>query len=133
MSENNHFSPTTQRRIEQIKPLLAQGMTQHQIGEAVGVSRDSVARIMGVWTKTRDFEEWLRVAWLDKYLKVDDRTAFKALTRLLSATLTRRVEAHSVEEIREIKLVWIKDEPHTPNPLPTSPGAVAVPREPSEV
>lgn len=47
---------------------------------------------MHAWIQTDDFTLWLKQAWIDKYQKVDDLEAFRALTQLLGKTLTRKIE-----------------------------------------
>ena len=100
MSQNVTLSKADQRHLPIVKNMLLEGKNQLDISRAINRRRETVNRLIGRWMQTKDFEFWLREAWLDKYQKVDDVEAFRALTKLLASTFTRKIEAHTVEEIK---------------------------------
>jgi len=80
------------RYLPRIKQLLLEQKNQKEISLELGLCRETVNRKMQVWIQTDDFTLWLKQAWIDKYQKVDDLEAFRALTQLLGKTLTRKIE-----------------------------------------
>jgi len=110
----------TQIRLPKIKIGLLERKTREEIGNLCHVSEKTIRRDIQSWTKTDDFLLWIREVWLDKYQKVDDVEAFRQATKILIRTIPQQAEIKSLEEIREIKLLWIKDESHLTNQIQTT-------------
>jgi len=102
----------TQIRLPNIKVGLLERKTREEIGAKCHVSEKTIRRDIEVWTKTPDFLNWIREVWLDKYQKVDDVEVFRQATKILIRTIPQQAEVRDIREIREIKLLWIKDESH---------------------
>jgi hypothetical protein len=104
-SQNVTLSHTDWLDIEKMKPLLLDNKSQVEISVALGKRRETVNRKLSRWMRTQDFEDWLKQAWLDKYRKVDDVEAFRALTKIYCKLIGMRVE--SLEEVyEETRIVW---------------------------
>lgn len=114
------LSNATQIRLPKIKEGLLQKKTRKDIALNCNVSRKTVTRDIQSWIKTPDFLNWIKEVWLDKYLKVDDVEAFRQATRILIRTIPQQAEFRNIEEIREIKLLWIKDERDNPDQIQTT-------------
>lgn len=105
-SQNVTLSAKDWRDIELIKPMLLERKSQLDMSRKLGLRRETVNRKIARWIKTEDFELWLKQAWLEKYSKVDDKTAFEALTKLLGKMVTqkRRVEVEeNITEKQEVR------------------------------
>ena len=87
--------------IERIKPMLLDRKSQLEMSVALGLRRETVNRKIARWVQTEDFEVWLKTAWVEKYQKVDDKTAFDALTKLLGKMVTQRREVTEDVNIQE--------------------------------
>jgi len=94
-SQNLTLSAKDWRDIEIIKPMLLDGKSQLEMSVALQLRRETVNRKIQRWLQTNDFELWLKQAWLEKYQKVDDETAFEALTKLVGKMVTQRAEVKS--------------------------------------
>ncbi len=92
ISQNITLSAKDQTDIEQIKLMLLERKSQVEMSVTLNLTRETVNRKIQRWIQTPDFELWLKTAWLDKYQKVDDETAFEALTKLLSRMVTQKRE-----------------------------------------
>ena len=106
-SQNITLSAKDWRDIERIKPMLLDRKSQLEMSITLGLRRETVNRKIARWTQTGDFELWLKTAWLEKYQKVDDKTAFEALTRLLSRMVTQKRQVEVEETIHETQDVNI--------------------------
>jgi len=105
MSQNVTLSRQDLIDIEKIKPMLLDNKSQVEISVALGKRRETVNRKLARWMRTKDFEEWLKQAWLDKYQKVDDVEAFRALTKLFARMIVQRQEV--LEDVyQETRIVW---------------------------
>jgi len=113
----------TQIRLSKIKVGLLERKTREEIGADCNVSERTIRRDIEIWTKTPDFLNWIREVWLDKYLKVDDVEVFRQATKIMIRTIPQQAELRDIKEIREIKLLWIKDERDNPDQLQTTPRA----------
>jgi IS30 family transposase len=100
-SQNITLSTKDQTDIERIKLMLLEGKSQLEISVALNLARETVNRKIQRWIQTPDFELWLKTAWLDKYQKVDDETAFEALTKLLSRMVTQKREVKEEIQVTE--------------------------------
>jgi hypothetical protein len=104
-SQNVTLSAKDKRDIETvIKPMLLEGKSQLDMSLALKLRRETVNRKISRWTKTRDFEDFIKEAWLEKYQKVDDTTAFNALTKMYCKLIGNRTEI--TEDINQIELVY---------------------------
>lgn len=104
------------KRLPLIKQGLREGLNREQIGAHCRVTEKTIDRDMKAWVQSGLFEIWLKEEFLDlhNYARTADPiTAYKEIARIIGKMVTRKVEAHTVEEIREIKLSWIKDESNT--------------------
>ena len=72
--------------------MLLDRRSQSQIAFELGLSRENINRKIAKWMVTRDFEDWLKAAWLEMQSRVDDKTAHAALTAILCRLATRRTE-----------------------------------------
>jgi len=106
MSQKLTLSPTDLRDIERIKPLLLEGKSQLDISLSLHKRRETINRKISKWIKTEDFNTWVSTAWLDKYQKVDDVEAFRALTKLMCKRMPTKAEIKSLSETRTIEVVW---------------------------
>ena len=105
MSQNLTLSKTDWIDIEKMKPLLLDNKSQVEISVALGKRRETINRKLARWMRTKDFEEWLKQAWLDKYQKVDDVEAFRGLTRLFAKLIVQRTEIKE-DIFEETRIVW---------------------------
>ncbi len=101
MSQNLTFSAKDRADIEKIKPMLLDGKTQLDMSLSLKLRRETVNRKIARWVQTPDFEVWLKTAWVEKYQKVDDETAFDALTKLLGKMVTQKREVTEQVDIKE--------------------------------
>jgi len=101
MSQNVTLSRKDLIDIEKIKPMLLDGKSQLEMSVKLKLRRETVNRKIARWVQTRDFEIWLKTAWVEKYQKVDDRTAFDALTKLLGKMVTQKREITEQVDVRE--------------------------------
>jgi len=108
------LSTQTQKRLPKIKAGLLKGLNYSQIGSQCGVTEKTIDRDIYKWLNTGDFETWLKEEWVrlhNMIIHENPTEAYRQVTKILGRMVTRKVEAHSIEEIREIKLSWeIKDE-----------------------
>ena len=107
------LSQQTKRRLPHIKKGLLTGLTYEQIGNKLGVTRRTIDRDVHSWLNTGDFETWLKEEWVRLHniiIHNDPTEAYRQVTKILGRMVTRKIEAHKIEEVREIKLTWIKDE-----------------------
>ena len=118
-SQNVTLSRADWLDIEKMKPLILENKSQVEISVALGKRRETINRKLARWMKTRDFEDWLMQAWLDKYQKVDDVEAFRALTKIYCKLIGTRIESVS-EEYSETRIVW-QDDCENPNDKVQSP------------
>ena len=81
--------------------MLLEGKSQLDMSRKLKLRRETVNRKIARWVKTEDFELWLKQAWLEKYQKVDDKTAFEALTKLLGKMVTQKRKIEVEENITE--------------------------------
>ena len=105
------LSPQTLRRLPKIKQGLLRGDNYTTIGKACGVTEKTIDRDVKAWIESGDFETWVKEEWLRLHPQIIEKyptLAYKELTRLIGKMVTKRVEAHTVEEIREIKVNIIK-------------------------
>jgi len=109
-----------QIRLPTIKIGLLERKTRAEIGQDCHVSEKTIRRDIETWTKTSDFLNWIRQVWLDKYQKVDDVEVFRQATKILIRTIPQEAEFRDVKEIREIKLLWLRDERNPTDQLQTS-------------
>jgi hypothetical protein len=100
-SQNVTLSAKDQADIAKIKPMLLDGKSQVEMSVALKLRRETVNRKIQRWVQTSDFEVWLKTAWVEKYQKVDDRTAFDALTKLLGKMVTQKREVTEQVDVRE--------------------------------
>ena len=107
------LSTQTQKRLPKIKAGLLKGLNYSQIGSQCGVTEKTIDRDIYKWLNTGDFETWLKEEWVrlhNMIIHENPTEAYRQVTKILGRMVTRKVEAHSIEEIREIKLTWIKDD-----------------------
>lgn len=100
-SQNITLSAKDQTDIEQIKLMLLERKSQVEMSVVLNLTRETINRKIQRWIQTPDFELWLKTAWLDKYQKVDDETAFEALTKLLSRMVTQKRELKEEIQVTE--------------------------------
>jgi len=105
ISQNLTLSRKDLVDIEKMKPMLLDNKSQLEISVALTLRRETINRKLARWMRTKDFEEWLKQAWLDKYQKVDDVEAFRGLTKLFAKLIVQRTEIK--EDIyEETRIVW---------------------------
>lgn len=110
------LSRWTLKRLPIIKASLRKGLNRDQIGAACGVTEKTIDRDMRAWVDSGLFETWLKEEFLDlhNYARdADPIEAYKQVAKIVGRMVTRKVEAKHVEELREIKLVWVVDESNT--------------------
>ncbi len=107
------LSRWTLHRLPKIKVGLRKGLNRDQIADLCGVTEKTIDRDMRGWVDSGLFEVWLKEEFVDLHHYARDSNpleAYKEIARLVGKMITRKIEAKTVEEIREIKLLWIKDE-----------------------
>lgn len=107
------LSTSTLKRLPTIKQSLRKGLNREQIGAKCGVTEKTIDRDMKAWVNSGLFEIWLKEEFLDlhNYARdADPITAYKEIARIVGRMVTRKAEIKTTEEIREIKLLWIKNE-----------------------
>ena len=118
MVGNMSLTPQTLRRLSQIKKGLLLNHNRETIGKSCGVTEKTIDRDIKAWTESGDFETWVKEEWLRLHPQIVEKyptLAYKELSRIVGKMVTKRLEAHTIEEIREIKLMWIKDESNPTN------------------
>ena len=108
-----NLSQQTQRRLPTIKQGLITGLDYDQIAEKCGRTRRTIDRDISSWLESGEFETWIKEEWVRLHQQIihDDPTeAYRQVSKLVARMLTRRIESKYIEEIREIKLTWIKDD-----------------------
>ena len=108
----------TLKRIPQIKKGLLTGLNYQQIGDSVGVTEKTIDRDVKQWLNSGDFETWVKEEWVRLHTQIihDNPTeAYKQISRIVGRMVTRKLEAHSIDERREthvfISAKLMKDEP----------------------
>jgi transposase len=89
-----------------------------QLAQKCHCTKRTIKRDVQQWRREGGFEEFLMDEFFRSYPNIKEEfpeKAFDRLCYLLGRTLTRKIEAKTVEEIREIKLLWIKDERNNPD------------------
>jgi len=117
------LSTQTQKRLPKIKAGLLTGLNYTQIGKHCGVTEKTIDRDINKWLESGEFETWIKEEWVRLHQQIihDDPTeAYRQVSKLVARMLTRRIESKYIEEIREIKLTWIKDESHSANQVSTT-------------
>ena len=125
-------SHQTRRRLPTIKAELLKGSSYERIGDQLGVTRRTIDRDMDTFLQSGEFETWLKEEWVRLHTQIihDNPTeAYRNLTKLVSRLLTRRVESHHIEEVREIQIQWLHDDAATHDPVPAAPRPTPVPPE----
>jgi len=115
------LSTSTLERLPKIQKGLITGLNREEIGKQCNVTEKTIDRDITRWVDSGLFEVWLKEEWMRHHIKVSKKhpiEAYRQLTKLLGQTLTHRMELK--EEIKEIKLVWIRDEPNPTNKIPTT-------------
>jgi hypothetical protein len=93
----------TLERLPRIKQGLLTGETITQIAEACNVRDKTIDRDLREFRQNGNFEDWLKEEWMRLHLIVlrhDPVEAYQQVTRLLGNALTRKIEAHTIEEIK---------------------------------
>ena len=126
------LTPQTLRRLPKIKQGLLRGDNYTTIGQTCGVTEKTIDRDMQAWVESGDYEKWIKTEWTIRYAEFINNPklkfeAFRNLTKLVTRMITKRIEAHTVEEIREIKLMWIKDESNPTNKISATQRAKRIP------
>lgn len=117
------LSTSTLKRLPTIKQSLRKGLNREQIGAKCGVTEKTIDRDMKAWVNSGLFEIWLKEEFLDlhNYARdADPITAYKEIARIVGRMVTRKAEIKTTEEIREIKLLWIKNESNPANKVSAS-------------
>ena len=112
------LSQHTLKRLPKIQRGLLTGYSREEIGQQCGVTEKTIDRDIKTWIDSGLFETWLREEFVRHHVLVsrkDPVEAYRQLSKLVGRMLTRKAEIKTVEEIREIKLLWIKDESNPPN------------------
>lgn len=107
------LSTQTLKRLPTIKAGLLKGLNYTQIGNKCGVTERTIDRDIKVWLESGQFETWIKEEWIRLHnliIHEEPVEAYRQLTKILAKMVTRKAELKTTEEIREIKLVWIKDE-----------------------
>ena len=120
------LSRATVKRLPQIKEGFRHGYNYTQIGQNCGVTEKTIDRDIHSWVESGLFEIWLKEEFLDLHHYARDNNpleAYKEIAKIVGKMVTRRVESKHTEEIREIKLTWIKDESNPSNKVQASQGA----------
>lgn len=123
------LSTQTLKRLPKIKAGLLQGLNYTQIGARCRVSEKTIDRDVKAFVESGEFYVWVKQEWARMYAVIQREEpveAFRNLTKLLGRMVTRKIEAHTVEEIREIKLMWIKDDTRTTDKIQATPRAKRV-------
>jgi chromatin segregation and condensation protein Rec8/ScpA/Scc1 (kleisin family) len=97
------LSTRTLKRIPIIKESLRKGLNREQIGEKCGVTEKTIDRDMKAWVESGLFEIWLKEEFIDlhNYARdADPITAYKEIARIVGRMVTRKIEAHTLEEIK---------------------------------
>lgn len=99
------LSTQTQVRLPKIKLGLLKHSTHKEIGIQCHVTEKTIDRDIQTWVRTPDFEQWIKELWLDKYAKVDDIEAFRAVTKLFAKMMTQKIEREDkIIEERKISI-----------------------------
>ena len=115
------LSTQTLKRLPTIKAGLLTGKNYTIIGSECGVTEKTIDRDVHTWVQSGQFETWIKQEWLRLHAIIQKKhpvEAYRQITRLLGQTLTRRMEIK--EEIREIKLLWVKNESNTTDKISTT-------------
>lgn len=92
----NRMSAVTRKRIPRILEGLLKNETHEEIAEAVGVkNRKTIERDLQAWRDSGGLETFLHDEWLRMHGKIKEMEpleAYRQLTKLLSKTLTQRVQ-----------------------------------------
>ena len=97
------LSTATLKRLPTIKESLRKGLNRTQIGLKCGVNEKTIDRDMKAWVQSGLFEIWLKEEFVDlhNYVRDDDPiTAYKEIARIVGRMVTRKVEAHTIEELK---------------------------------
>ena len=97
------LSTQTLRRLPTIKQGLLQGLNYTSIGSRCGVTEKTIDRDIKAFVDSGEFETWIKQEWARLYSviqKEEPVEAFRNLTKLLGRMVTRKVEAHTLEEIK---------------------------------
>ena len=108
------LTPQTLRRLPKIKQGILLNHNRQTIGKSCGVTEKTIDRDMKAWVESGDFETWLKTEFvaLHNHVVIANPTiAYKEMARLMGKMVTRKAELKTVEEIREIKLVWNVNNP----------------------
>ena len=110
MSQIVSLSNRDKFHIEKIKQMLLDNKTYLDMSRELNINRRTVYRKINKWIQTDDFETWLKHAWLEKYQKVNNREAFRGLTRLLGYVIARKLEKKEwYMGLEKIELSWEKE------------------------
>ena len=74
---------------------LRLGLTQQQIADRCGVSRQTITRQIRRWRESGGFEEWLFDTWMRLFGRIEEedvKLAFNNVTRLLEKFMRRRID-----------------------------------------
>ena len=114
------LSTQTLKRLPAIKEGLLKGLNYTQIGGKCGVTEKTIDRDIGKWVESGQFETWIKQEFLRLHTIMIHEyplEAYRQISKILGRMVTRKAEVKTVEEIREIKLLWIKDESNPPNQI----------------
>lgn len=108
----NLESRINREHIGLIKPMLAQGLNETEIGLRLSLTPETVSRVINTWAKTQDFKDWIAECWLSLYGKVASEhpvEAFRQVTRLFSLLIAARPD--EAEELKRIEVCWLGQVP----------------------
>jgi hypothetical protein len=117
------LSTHTLKRLPTIKEGLLRGLNRDQIADICKVTHKTIDRDMHAWVQSELFEVWIKEEFITTYPEIkreEKLEAFREISKLVGRMLTRKAEIKNIEEIREIKLLWIKNESNSSDQVSTS-------------
>lgn len=120
------LSPKTILSPQKRKELIRENILTHNYAKLASLchcTKRTIKRDVQKWKQEGGFEQFLIDEFFHSYPNIKKEfpeKAFDRLCYLLGKTMTRKVEAHTIEEIREIKLMWIKNESNSTDKIQTS-------------
>ncbi len=97
------LSRQTLKRLPTIKESIRKGLNRTQIGAKCGVTEKTIDRDMTKWIDSGLFEIWIKEEFLDLHHYARDNDpmeAYREIARMVGKMLTRKIEAHTVEELK---------------------------------
>jgi len=112
------LSKQTQLRMPKIKDGILRGLNYDEIAATCKLKNHrTIERDVKTWVESGEFETWLKVEFLITYpeIKAEDKVlAFQEIAKLIGKMLTRKIEAHSLTELKAaiiVKMWKPEDEP----------------------